>query len=182
MLGYLANNIWDILTAVGTTGAVMVSLYTILKKPKPKLDLRDLKFQRSSNDENSIIPEILTLDIIPRNFHIQELLFIGVSKGSVEVFDSNEIIDLFKDIKTDLYHYIPEGESRSLTGLALGLGNNSAAVSPLLIFKDERNKSWVYFQGTLKKIDKNTHKKIVEFHYLNISKFKYKLVEEIGQK
>lgn len=99
MLDYLANNIWNILTAIGTTGAVIVSLFTVLKKPKPKLDLRDLKFQQSSSDENGIIPERLTLDIIPRNFHINELLFIGVSKDNVEDFDSHDVTDLFNDIK-----------------------------------------------------------------------------------
>lgn len=181
MLDYLADNIWDILTAVGTTGAVIVSLYTLLRKPKPKLDLRDLKFQRSSSDDDVIIPEILKLVIIPRNCHIQELLCIGASKESVEVFDSIEITNLFKDIKTDLYHYIPEGESRNLTGFVFGLGNTPEAVSPLLIFKDERSKSWVYFQGTLKRIDKHIHKKIIEFHYNNINKLNQKSVEEIGE-
>lgn len=173
MIEYLRENIWDMLTALGTTGAVIFSLFTVLKKPKPKLDLRHTKFEKSSSNNMGIIPEKLILNIIPRNFHLNELLFVGISQGNVNDISSCDIVKLLRSTKTELYPYTPEGESREIIAYVFALGNNPLAVTPLFIFKDEHNRSWLYFKGVFKKIDNKTHQKYIDIHYYYLNTFGY---------
>ncbi|MFD2830820.1 hypothetical protein [Corticicoccus populi] len=177
MLEYFGTHIWEILTSIGTVGAVIISLGKIFKQSTPKLDLRNFEFKSATEMENGRISEQLSFDLIPRNAHISNVLCIAtVLYENPKDISNYDFKNQLKVTETRQENYIPEGEARRILAFCDGLGNTPKNVAPYIVFKDDKDKCWAYYKGKLKKIRPRLFNDYLKTHYDYLMDF-YRRIE-----